>query len=308
MLWYMGRRLAYTGAALLIVITGTWFLSKTLPGTPFADEKLSPEAREQLFEKYGLDEPLMVQYAKYLGNVFQGDLGNSFYYEGRPVLEIILERAPVSAFLGVQALIIGVAGGLLLGILAALKHNSLLDTATTFGSVAGISLPSFVLAPLAQYWIAVQAGLLPVAFWEGYAHSILPSLTLSVFAIAIVARFIRSEMLEVFGQDYVTLAKAKGLSRLAIIGRHVLRNALIPMVTVIAPLMVYLITGSFVVETIFAIPGIGELFVSAFVVSDYTMIMGITILFFVLFMAALLAQDILYGVIDPRIRVAGNKE
>lgn len=308
MLWYLGRRLSYMVVAFLVVISGTWFLSKTLPGTPFADEKLSPEAREQLFEKYGLDEPLIVQYVKYLGNVLQGDLGNSFYYEGRPVLEIVLDRAPISAFLGVQALIIGVAGGLLLGVLAALKHNSLLDTATTFGAVAGISLPSFVLAPLAQYWIGVQAGLLPVAFWEGYAHSILPSLTLSVFPIAIVARFIRSEMLEVFGQDYVTLAKAKGLSRLAIIGRHVLRNALIPMVTVLAQLIVYFITGSFVIEQIFAIPGIGELFVSAFVVSDYTVIMGITILFSVLFMAALLAQDILYGVIDPRIRVAGNKE
>ncbi len=308
MFGYLGRRLAYMAATLFVIFTGTWFLSKTLPGTPFADEKLSPEAREQLFEKYGLDEPLIVQYAKYLGNVLQGDLGNSFYYNGRSVLEIILERAPVSAFLGVQALIIGVAGGLVLGIIAALKHNSLLDTATTVGAVAGISLPSFVLAPLAQYWIGVQAGWLPIAFWEGYAHSILPSVTLSVFAIAIVARFIRSEMLEVFGQDYVTLAKAKGLSRLAIIVRHVLRNALIPMITVLAPLMIYLITGSLVVETIFAIPGIGELFVSAFVVSDYTMIMGITTLFSVLFVLGLLAQDLLYGVIDPRIRVAGNKE
>jgi oligopeptide transport system permease protein len=293
---------------LFVILTGTWFLSKTLPGTPFADEKLSEEAREQLFAKYGLDEPLIVQYFKYLGNVVQGDLGNSFYYNGRPVLEILLERAPISAFIGFQALVIGVIGGLLLGIIAALKHNSVLDTATTFGAVAGISLPSFVLAPLAQYWIAVQAGLLPIAFWEGYAHSILPSLTLSVFAIAIVARFIRAEMLEVFEQDYVTLAKSKGLSKLAVILKHVLRNALIPMVTVVAPLMIYLITGSLVVETVFAIPGIGELFVSAFAVSDYTMIIGITTLFSVLFVFALLIQDILYGVIDPRIRVAGSKE
>lgn len=307
MLRYVGKRLIYMVITLFIIITVTFFISKMLPGTPFADDKLTPEIRETLFRKYGLDQPLVVQYAKYMLNVVQGDLGNSFYFEGRPVAQMILERLPVSAFLGVQAVVFGMIVGLVLGIVSALRHNSLWDSLAVLIAVLGVSVPSFVLGPLLQNLLAVRFEIFPVAFFESWLHSVLPSLALSVFVVSTVARFVRSEMLEVLGQDYVTLAKSKGLSGLAVIVRHVLRNAMIPLVTVLAPLTVYLITGSLVIERIFSIPGIGEQFVAAIQVNDYSMILGTTIFLSVLFIVALLVQDILYGIIDPRIRVSGKE-
>jgi oligopeptide transport system permease protein len=305
---YVAKRVALMLVTLFIIASVTFFISKMLPGTPFADDKLTPQIRAQLFEKYGLDEPVYVQYVKYMANVAQGDLGNSFYFESRPVLQMILERAPVSAFVGIQAVIFGLVIGLVLGIVAALRHNTFWDTLAVVVAVLGVSVPSFVLGPILQYWFGVKLGWFPIALFESWWHSVLPSLALSVFVISTVARFVRSEMLEVIGQDYITLAKAKGLSGLAVILRHVLRNALIPLVTVLAPLTVYLITGTFVVEVIFAIPGIGEQFVTSIQVNDYSMILGTTLFFSAFFIIALLIQDILYGVIDPRIRVAGAKE
>jgi oligopeptide transport system permease protein len=276
---YLARRVVYMLITLFIIISITFFISMMLPGTPFADDKLTPQTRARLFEKYGLDEPIYVQYAKYMANVAQGDLGNSFYFESRPVTQMILERAPVSAFIGIQAVV--------------------------FGFVVGMVL---VLGPILQYVFGVKLGWFPIAFFESWRYSVLPSLALSVFVISTVARFVRSEMLEVLGQDYITLAKAKGLSGLAVIIRHVMRNAMIPLVTVLAPLTIYLITGSLVIEQIFAVPGIGEQFVQSVFVSDYAMILGTTVFFSVLFVVVLLLQDISYGIIDPRIRVSGTKE
>jgi oligopeptide transport system permease protein len=305
---YVAKRVAYMLVTLFVIASITFFISKLLPGTPFADDKLTPQVRAQLFAKYGLDEPLYVQYAKYMVNIAQGDLGNSFYFESRPVTQMILQGLPVSMFVGVQAVIFGLVVGLVLGIVAALRHNTFWDTVAVVLAVVGVSVPTFVLGPILQYWLGVRLGLFPIAFFESWMHSVLPSLVLSVFVISTVARFIRSEMLEVMGQDYVTLAKAKGLSGLAVIIRHVLRNSLIPLVTVVAPLTVYVITGSLVVEQIFQVPGIGEFFVTSVFVSDYSMILGTTLFFSVMFILALLIQDILYGIIDPRIRVSGAKE
>ena len=305
---YVARRVVYMLLALFVITTITFFISKALPGSPFANPKLTPEIRQQLFEKYGLDEPLYVQYAKYMLNVAQGDLGNSFYFESRPVTQMILKGLPVSAFIGIQAVIFGLVVGLVLGIVAALRHNTLWDTVAVVIAVLGVSVPSFVLGPILQYWLGVRLGWFPIAFFESWWYSVLPSLALAVFVISTVARFIRSEMLEVMGQDYITLARAKGLTGLAVIIRHVLRNSLIPLVTVMAPLTIYIITGSLVVEQIFAVPGIGEQFVTSVFVSDYSMILGTTLFFSVLFILALLIQDIRYGIIDPRIRVSGAKE
>jgi oligopeptide transport system permease protein len=215
-----------------------------------------------------------------------------------------MEQAPISAFIGVQAIIFGLIPGLVLGVAAALRHNSLLDYATTAVAILGISVPTFVLGPIMQYWIGYKWQLLPIAFFESWAHSIMPSACLAVFVIAIVARYIRAEMLEIMGQDYVTLAKAKGLSRVEVVGRHVLRNSLIPLVTVLLPLIVGLVTGSIIVENIFAVPGIGDLFVTCILVNDYAVILGTTIFFAVFFILAYLVQDVLYAIIDPRIRVS----
>jgi oligopeptide transport system permease protein len=241
-------------------------------------------------------------------NVAQGDLGNSYYFEDRPVSQMILSRFPVSMFIGVQAVIFGIVVGLALGIVAALRHNTIWDTLAVMIAVIGVSVPTFVLGPVLQYWLGLKLGLFPIAFFESWWHSVLPSLVLSVFVVSTVARFVRTEMLEVMGQDYITLARAKGLSGLAVIIRHVLRNALIPIVTVLAPLTIYLVTGTLVVEQIFAVPGIGEQFVTSVFVNDYSMILGTSLFFSVLFILALLIQDISYGIIDPRIRVHGAKE
>ena len=247
MLRYVARRLMIMFVTLFVIISVTFFISKLLPGTPFADDKLTPQSRQVLYEKYGLDEPLIVQYAKYMLQVAQGNLGNSFYFESRPVTQIILEQAPASAFIGVQGIVFGLVPGLALGVAAALRHNSLLDYVATVVAIVGISVPSFVLGPLLQYWIGYKWELLPIAFFESWAHSIMPSICLAVFVVAIVARYIRAEMLEVLGQDYITLAKAKGLSRMAVIARHVLRNSLIPLVTIMLPLIVGLVTGSIII-------------------------------------------------------------
>src|SRR5919199_990300 len=308
MIRYIARRLIYMIVALFIITSVTFFISKLLPGTPFADDKLTPQIRQQLYHKYGLDEPVTVQYVKYMANVAQGDLGNSFYFESRPVSQMLLQRLPVSMFIGIQAVIFGLVIGMVLGVVAALRHNTLWDTLAVVIAVLGVSVPSFVLGPILQYWLGLQLGWFPIAFFESWIYSVLPSLALSVFVISTVARFMRTEMLEVMGQDYITLAKAKGISGLGVIVKHVLRNAMIPLVTVLAPLTIYIITGSLVIEQIFAVPGIGEQFVQSVIVNDYSMILGTTIFFSVLFILALLIQDILYGIIDPRIRVAGAKE
>lgn len=294
--------------ALFVVASATFFLIQLLPGSPFNDAKLSDEALAQLEAKYGLDDPMPVQYARYMGNIAQGDLGESFYFEGQAVTSVILDRIPVSAFLGVQALIIGTAVGMPLGVIAAMRHNGLTDYMAVLISILGYSVPSFVLGPLLQYFVGVKLGWLPIAFFESWAHSILPTLALAAIVVATVARFVRTEMLEVLGQDYVTLATAKGLSKVAVVYKHVIRNSLIPLVTVIAPLAVGILTGSLVIEQIFAVPGLGEMFVTSIRVNDYFVITGLAMFFSLFFILALLVQDILYGVIDPRIRVSGAKE
>jgi oligopeptide transport system permease protein len=309
MLKYTLKRLVNALVVLFIVATATWFLMQFLPGTPIRNaQKLTPEQRAQVEAQYNLDEPLPVQYALYMTDMARGDLGDSYLYGGRPVTSIILERLPVSAFLGTQAVVIGLVVGLLLGIISALKQNSIWDSGAAFLAVLGVSIPDFVLAPLAQYWLALKLGIFPIAFFESWWHSVLPSLVLSTSIAAVVATFTRTEMLEVLGQDYVTLARSKGLSRVAVVVRHVLRNSMIPIVTIMVPLTAALITGTLIVETVFSVPGIGEQFVRSIFDKDFPVIMGTTMLFAVFFVASYLIQDILYGIIDPRIRVAGSRE
>ena len=309
MLKYILKRLVNAAVVLFIITTATWFLMQLLPGSPIQNfEKLVPEQRAQVEEQYHLDDPLPVQYAVYMTGLLRGDLGNSFIYGGRPVTGIILDRLPVSLFLGAQAIIVGLVVGLFLGIVSALKQNSIWDSGAAFLAVLGVSVPDFVLAPLAQYWLGLKLGIFPIAFFESWWHSVLPSLVLSTIIAAVIATFTRTEMLEVLSQDYVTLAKAKGLSRLAVVLKHVLRNSMIPLVTIMLPLTAALVTGTLIVETVFSIPGLGEQFVRSIFEKDFPVIMGTTILYSVFFVASYLLQDILYGIIDPRIRVAGNRE
>lgn len=305
---YLLGRLSYMVLTFLIIATLTFFLMQTLPGSPFNDEKLTDAQIELMNQRYGLDKPVAVQYVIYLVNLFQGDLGVSFQYDGRPVTKIIGERIPASAFLGGQALVFGVMVGLFLGIFAALHHNTIIDYGAMLLAVLGLSIPSFVFAGVLQYWISVKWKLLPAAFWEGYEYTILPSISLSVFVIAQIARFMRTEMLEVLEQDYILTAKAKGINQGAIIFRHAVRNALIPVVTILGPLAINIMTGSLVIEKIFGVPGLGEQFVLSIMANDFPVIMGTTLFYAALLIVIIFIVDVLYGVIDPRIRLAGGNK
>ncbi|MFD1037514.1 oligopeptide ABC transporter permease [Virgibacillus byunsanensis] len=303
---YIVSRLAYMLFTFLLIATFTFFLMQTLPGSPFNDERMTDAQQEIMYEKYGLDEPVSIQYVKYLGNIIQGDFGVSFQFEGRPVTNIISERIGASALLGAQSLIVGTIIGLLLGIIAALKHNTYMDYGSMILAVIGLSIPNFVFAGLLQYWVGVRLQWLPVAFWEGFEYSILPTISLAAFVVATIARFMRTEMLDVLGQEYINTARSKGIRDSVVVFKHGLRNAMIPIITILGPLVVYLMTGTLVVEKIFSIPGLGEQFVKSIMTNDYPVIMGVTLFFSILFITVIFIVDLLYGVIDPRIRLSGG--
>ncbi|MEH7547076.1 oligopeptide transport system permease protein [Neobacillus bataviensis] len=305
---YLLQRIFYMILTLFIVVSITFFLMKLIPGTPFNNwEKLTEAQRNILNAKYGLSDPLPVQYFHYMVNMFKGDLGISFQFNNTPVTELLAQRIQPSAILGVQSMVVGALLGILLGVIGALKQNTWVDYGATFIAVIGKSIPSFIFAGLLQYYVAVKLEWFPVMFWRGPEYTVLPTIALAMFPISIAARFMRTEMVEVLGSDYITLAKAKGASYWQISLKHALRNALIPVVTVMGPLTVSLMTGSLVIENIFGIPGIGEQFVKSIMVNDYPVIMGTNILFAVLFVFVILIVDILYGIIDPRIRISGGK-
>lgn len=304
---YLVQRIGYMLITLFIIVTATFFLMQLLPGTPFTNpEKLTEQQMVVLNAKYGLDQPVGIQYIRYLGNLVQGDLGYSFQHEGRTVSSMISTRIGPSAFIGLQALVIGAILGLVLGIISALKHNSVFDYGSVALAVLGMSIPSFVFAALLQYYVGVKLEWLPVALWEGYSSTLLPSIALSVTVTATVARFIRSEMLEVLGQDYVITARAKGMRENQVIVKHVIRNALIPVVTMLGPLAVSIMTGTLVIEKIFSVPGLGEQFTLSILVLDYSVIMGITIFYSALFIFVVFVVDIIYGFLDPRINYKGE--
>lgn len=306
---YTLQRFAYMIITLFLITTLTFFLMKLLPGSPLKNqEKLSPAQKEIILEKYGLNDPLPVQYAHYMKNLVQGDLGVSFQYDNRPVTDMIVGRIGPSAQLGFQAIVLGTFMGLLLGIVAALRTNTWADYGATFISVLGMSVPGFVFAALLQYYIAVQLEWLPVAFWKGFEYTILPTIALSVGVTATIARFARTELIEVMQADYILTAKAKGISQGVIIVKHALRNSLIPVITILGPMVAGLMTGTLVIEQVFAIPGLGEQFVKSITLNDYTVIMGTTIFYSAVFVFVIFIVDILYGVVDPRIRLAGGKK
>jgi len=304
---YILQRVLYMIFTLFIVVSATFFLMKLIPGTPFSSAaKLSHEQLQIMIDKYGLNDPIPVQYFHYIVNMLKGDLGVSFQFNNTPVSQLISDRIGPSAILGAQSIIIGAIIGIALGVIGALKQNTWIDYTSTFIAVLGKSIPNFVFAGLLQYYVAVKLEWFPVMFWKGPSYTVLPTIALAMFTISITARFMRTEMVEVLGSDYITLAKAKGASFFEISVKHALRNALIPVITVLGPLAVSLMTGSLVIERIFGIPGLGEQFVKSISVNDYPVIMGTSILFAALFVVVILVVDILYGIIDPRIRISGG--
>ena len=293
---------------LFLVATITFFLMKLMPGTPFTNQqKMSATQIAVVNKQYGLDKPIWQQYLSYMLNAAHGDFGTSFQFSNQSVSYLISSRIGASAQLGIQAIIFGVVLGIIVGSFAAINRNTWIDTLCTVLSIIGKSVPNFVLAVLLQYYIALKLNWLPVAGWNGFNYTILPTIALGVGPLAETARFVRTGMVDVLNSDYIELARAKGMSRFGIVYHHALRNSLIPLVTLIGPYTVALMTGSMVIENIFSIPGIGEQFVKSITTNDYPTIMGVTMLFSAGLVLVILLTDIVYGFIDPRIRLAGNE-
>jgi oligopeptide transport system permease protein len=308
MLKYIIRRFVSMILVVLIVATATFFLMRFLPSGPFSREKALPAAViKNLEERYHMNDPLWKQYLSYMGNLVRGDLGPSFKYKDRTVNSIIGDGFPVSATLGVVAVLFAVAVGIPLGIWGALRQNGWQDNLVMFVALLGVSVPNFIMAVLLMFIFALGLHLLPAAGWGTPQQLILPALTLAGYPIAFIARLVRSSMLEVLRQEYITTARAKGLSERLVIFRHALRNILIPVVTVLGPLIAAVFTGSFVVEKIFAIPGLGRYYVTSINDRDYTTILGVTVFYSALLVFMNFVVDLTYAWLDPRIRYVERK-
>ncbi|WP_273851293.1 ABC transporter permease [Guptibacillus spartinae] len=307
---YIVKRILTMLLTIWVITTLTFIIMHSIPGDPFASDAdvLPEEVLANMRAKFNLDEPLPVQYVLYLKDLAQFDLGPSIQSETRDVNTLIADGFPASAVLGLQSLVIALVFGLLLGIIAALNHNGILDYASMGFAILGISIPSFILAPLLINYFAVDWGMFPVASWGTWQHTILPSVALATAPLAIVARFMRSSMLEVMNQNYIKTADAKGLAITGIVIKHGIRNALIPVISFIGPLAAFLLTGTFVIEKIFAIPGIGKYFVDSIFNRDFPVILGTTIFFSTILIVTLFLVDISYRIVDPRIKLSSKGE
>ena len=304
---YLLKRIAISIATLLAILLILFLMLEFMPGSTFNDEKLTADQIALLNAKYGLDKPILIRFFNYVKNMLTGDFGVSYTIsKNTPISTLLQTRLPISIRIGGQAVLLGTVVGLVLGIIAALKHNTIWDTLTTIISVLGVSLPSYVFALALSYSLGFKLTLFPLLYSADtpFKSSVLPTIALCMFTIATIARFTRTEMIDVLGSDYILLAESKGISGVQLIVKHQLRNALIPIITVLAPLIVGLMTGSLVIEKIFSIPGIGSLLVTAIQSNDYNVIVAIAFIYSAMYIGIMLVVDILYGIIDPRIRLA----
>lgn len=301
---YIVKRIALAIVTIWAVATLTFFLMNMVPGGPFLSEKaISPQATAALEAKYGLDKPLGEQYVTYITGALHGDFGDSLKQRGRTVADIIKMKFPVSAKIGGISVLISLILGVFLGSIAALKRGKFLDNFISVVSTLGIAVPSFVVCTLLMYFLGVKFRVLPTMGLLTWKHYIMPVAALSFYPTAYIMRLMRSSMLDVLGQDYMRTAKAKGLSSKAQLFKHALRNAILPVVTYVGPLLAYTVTGSFIVEKIFTIPGLGGEFIGAIQGRDYTLIMGTTIFLATLVIIMNVVVDIVYKIIDPRIKL-----
>ena len=303
MVKYILKRLGLLLLTLFLIVTLTFFMMQVMPGTPFSNPKLTPDQLEILKHAYGLDKPLWQQYFIYVGHMFTGNFGTSFIYTNQPLITMIAKRLPVSMQLGTQALILGTVLGALMGKASARRKNGVLDGVFGFLSVLGISVPSFVIGTLILLYLGFNLNLFPISGWGTFSQTIMPTIALSFAPMAVVTRFVRSEMIESLSSDYILLARAKGLSEKEVVNKHALRNSLIPMLTLIGPMAAGLLTGSVLIEKIFSIPGIGAQFVDSIPAKDFPVIMATTIVYAVILMVFILVTDILTAIVDPRVRL-----
>ena len=319
MLKFIFKRI-FTGLiTLFLVITITFFLLHKLPGDPFESEKaIPPQVKANLMVKYGMDKPIGIQYVNYLKNVAKGDLGISMKEKGRTVNSVIKTSFPVSADLGIRAVIFGLVFGIPLGIIAALNRGKKLDYSSMIIAVIGISVPSFVIAGILQLYavdvhkailinkLHLPLGKILLTGWDMPSKKILPVIALGFFSVAEVARLMRSKMIEIMDQDYIKLAIAKGVKPINIILKHALRNAMLPIITVISPSIAAILTGSFVIETMFSIGGLGKYYIGSIVDRDYTMVLGVTVFYSAFLILMIIIMDILYALVDPKIKLEGG--
>ena len=304
MLKYILKRILLAIVTIWAVATLTFFLMNMVPGGPFLSEKaISPQATAALEAKYGLDKPLWQQYQTYMAGASHGDFGDSLKQRGRTVMDIITMKFPVSARVGGVSVLVALLLGVPLGCIAALKRGKFLDNLISVVSTCGIAVPSFVICTLLLYFFGVRLQILPTMGLTSWKHYVMPVMALAFYPTAYIMRLMRSSMLDVLGQDYMRTAKAKGLAGGKILFKHALRNAILPVITYVGPLLAYTVTGSFVVEKIFTIPGLGGEFISAINGRDYTLIMGTTIFLATLIILMNVVVDIVYKIVDPRIKL-----
>ncbi len=313
-LQYILKRVLYSVITIFVLIALTFTLMQLLPGDPFIGDKAIPEAtKEALYAKYGLDKSTFEQFFLYLGNVLKGDLGVSVP-DGRAVTDIIAQAFPVSLELGIRALIFAFIMGILLGVIAAVKRGTVWDTTAMFFALVGVSVPSFIIGSLLQYFLGLRlfqitgVQVFPIMGWTTNSSKILPAFALAFGSMAVISRLMRTSMLDVLNQDYIKTAKAKGLSQTTIIWKHAVRNAIMPVITVMGPLVASVLTGAFVVENIFSIPGLGKYFVQCVQSNNYTVITGTTLFYGTFLVVANLIVDVIYGLVDPRVKLTGGKE
>lgn len=300
---YIIKRIIFSILTVWVVVTLTFMLMHAIPGGPFSSEKnISPEIQAQMEAKYNMDKPLWWQYGNYLGNLVKFDLGPSLKYQGRTVNDLIKDGFSITAELGLVSIALALVVGMTFGITSALKQGKWQDNFIMFLSILGITIPSFVLAPLLLYFFAFKLGWFPSLRWGTWQHFVLPAIALAGSPTALIARLTRSSLLDIIRQDYIRTARAKGNPERIVVYKHALKNALIPVVTYLGPLIASIVTGSFVIEKIFSIPGIGRQFIDSVTNRDYTAILGFTVFYASLLVLCNLLVDIVYALIDPRIK------
>lgn len=305
MVKYTLKRFVSMIITLFLITTLTFFLMNSVPGDPFALDRDTPKViRESLNHQYGLDKPVFERYIIYMGKLIQGDFGMSMKFKGQSVVDKVAKTMPVSAKVGLGGVLLGVIIGVIFGIVAAINNGKTFDYLVIIVAIIGVSVPNFVFATLFQRLFGVTLKVLPVFGYKGLSYLILPIFAAAMQNIAFYARMLRSSMLDVMNQDYIVTAESKGITRRSIIIRHTLRNSLLPLVTSFGPMLAGVLTGNFVIEKIFGIPGIGNAMIMAIQGSDYMMIMGLTIMFSFITVVLYFVVDILYGIVDPRIRIS----
>jgi oligopeptide transport system permease protein len=303
---YIFKRVIISFITIWVLATIVFILVRLMPGDPFSSDKMTPEIKANIESYYGFDKPLIEQYFTYMKNIVKGDFGYSMKYVNQSVNNIIADSFPYSFDLGMRALSLSISLGLVFGIIAALYRGKQLDYVCVIIAIIGTSVPDFIIGALLQYFFGIKWGLFPVAQYQGIKYTILPSIALGFYTMAMVSRLMRASMLEVVQQDYIKTAKSKGISKFRITYKHQIRNAIMPVVTVLGPTVASVLTGTFVIESIYAIPGMGKYYVQSVQNLDYSLILGMTIFYGAFLVLANMIVDILYGVIDPRIRVSGR--